>query len=136
MLFGLSKDDPLSQTKVSMWARDLSPSTRRIRLAVADNENFRVALGLLRISVATQQDLDDYVERHGTNMFRSMRDLSNPMNIDNEERVLVKLSEMCHDYLSRCDALSRAIVLISCSRFMHCVEHLKFHDIVDIFNVL
>lgn len=101
MLFGLSNDDPLSQTKMSMWSRDLSAAKRRIRLAVADNENFRVALGLLRISVANQEDLDGYIDRHGTNMFRSIRDLANPMNIDNEERMLMKLAEMCQDYLSR-----------------------------------
>jgi hypothetical protein len=101
MLFGLDKEDPLSQTKTSMWARDLGRSLRRIRLAEADNENFRIAFGLLRISVATQEDLDEYIERHGTNMFRSIRDLANPMCLANEERMLMKLAEMCQDYLSR-----------------------------------
>jgi hypothetical protein len=102
MLFGLSKDDALKDTKMGMWARDLGPSLRRIRLSVADNENFRTAFGLLRVSVATQADLDEYVERQGgASMFRSIRDLVNPMSIANEERMLLKLADMCRDYLSR-----------------------------------
>ena len=101
MLFGLEKDDPLFQTKLSMWNRDLSNFKRRIRLAVADNENFRIAFGLLRISVATKEDIDAYVASRGKNMFRSIRDLANPMSIENEERTLERLMSMCSDYLSR-----------------------------------
>ena len=101
MLFGLSKDDPLCQTKISLWSRDLSSTMRRIRLAEADNDNFRTAFALLRVSAATQEDLDLYVERHGASMFRSLRDLANPMSIKNEERALRKMADMCQDYLSR-----------------------------------
>lgn len=103
MLFGLGKDDPLGEVKQGMWTRDLTHSMRRIRLAAADNENFRTAFGLLRVSVATQEDLDVYVERQGggANMFHSIRDLVNPISLENEERVLLRLADMCQDYLSR-----------------------------------
>lgn len=101
MLFGVSKEDPLRQTKLDIWARDLGHTMRRIRLAVADNDNFRVCLGLLRVSQATQKDLDDYVGRQGASSFRSIRDLANPMSLANEERAMAKMADMCQDYLSR-----------------------------------
>ena len=118
MLFGLSKEDALRDVKMGMWPRDLGQSMRRIRLAVADNENFRTAFGLLRISAASQEDLDEYARRQGGgSAFRSMRDLANPMSLANEERMLVQLADMCQDYLSRYLISSLKLMYSACMHF-------------------
>lgn len=101
LLFHLNKDDPLYDRKCAMWQRDSFLPSRRLRLAIADNDNFRLAMAMLRIMAANTADLATIVEIYGQGSYRSVRDLQVPLNVQNELRALQAFKEMCEDYLSR-----------------------------------
>jgi protein-histidine N-methyltransferase len=101
LLFHLSKEDPLYDRKCTMWQRDSFLPSRRLRLAVTDNDNFRLGLAMLRIIAANEADLATITNIYGQGSYRSVRDLQMPLNVQNELRALGALKAMCEDYLSR-----------------------------------
>jgi len=101
MLFQLLREDPLFDTKCAMWQRDSFIPLRRLRLAVAENDNYRLALAMLRIIAANASDIERIGQIYGTGSYRSVRDLQMPVSRHNESRAMQHLKSMCEDYLSR-----------------------------------
>lgn len=51
LLLQLKKTDPLYEEKCQHWRRDGSFPSRRVRVCVGDNENFRIMLGILVLHI-------------------------------------------------------------------------------------
>jgi protein-histidine N-methyltransferase len=101
LLFHLLREDPLYDRKCSIWHRDTFIPSRRLRLGVVDNENFRYALAMLRIIVANENDLNKVFQMYGNHTYRSVRDIQIPIDQQNEIRAMEHFRDMCLDYLSR-----------------------------------
>lgn len=114
LLFHLSKQDPLYDRKCTIWSRDNFIPSRRLRIGIIDNENYRYSLAMLRIIVANESDILKLQGGNGNingnigngyNMnsyhFRLVRDIQQPIDIQNEIRAMKYFNEMCLDYLSR-----------------------------------
>ncbi|KAM3571226.1 hypothetical protein VYU27_006743, partial [Nannochloropsis oceanica] len=96
--FALRETDPLYSRKLPCWSRDGQSKVKRLRLCVADNENMRAAFSLLRVMVANEEEL---VRMLGPgNMFKTARDITYPVSLRNEERVLQTLLAKLTDALS------------------------------------
>lgn len=111
MLLQLNKNDLLYDMKCNIWYRDSSLPVRRIRVAIADNENFRALFALLRIIHADQADIDGFIAIASTPTngaassslpnYRSIRDAHFAVSIRNETKALQHLSLICDEYLSK-----------------------------------
>lgn len=101
LLFHLLREDPLYDLKCSLWQRDSFIPSRRLRIGVMDNENYRFSLAMLRIIVANESDLNKISQLYGNSSYRSVRDLQVPIDLPNEIRAVQHLKSMCLDYLSR-----------------------------------
>lgn len=102
-LFHVDKKDAHYDRKCAMWQRDSFLPARRLRLAVADNDNWRLAFAMCRIIGANGTDLDSIVDIYGPGSYRSVRDMQMPLNVQNEVRAWLVLKGICEDYLSRYD---------------------------------
>ena len=113
LLFHLSKQDPLYDRKCTIWSRDSFIPSRRLRIGIMDNENYRYALAMLRIIVANESDLIKLQGGGGGGLGnggngyningyqRLVRDIQHPIDLQNEIRAIKYFNEMCLDYLSR-----------------------------------
>lgn len=79
----LNKSDPLFESKCSFWRRDLTVPSRRIRVCVGDNENFKMLLAFLRIAEADRYDFDLLASCSNANTYRSIRDAQVPPSVLN-----------------------------------------------------
>jgi len=106
LLFQLNRSDPLYDTKISLWRRDSSLPSRRLRVSVCDNENSRILFALLRIIASDQDDLNYYLStssstHNSMTSYRSIRELYTPISLKNEIKTLKLLDSLCNDYLSK-----------------------------------
>lgn len=85
--------------KCSYWRRDGSLPAKRLRVCVADNDNTRVMLALLRIIEADQVDLDVLVGATGGSNYRSIRDAQAAISVRNELKAMALLRGMCDEHL-------------------------------------
>jgi hypothetical protein len=92
-----------------MWRCDTSGCSKRIRLNLSDSKNTRLALSLLRIIVADNEDF--------TTMLSMQLTAGTPppmISSANEKRSLHLLDSICEDYLSRySNSLEDDIALLS-----------------------
>jgi hypothetical protein len=109
LLLQLKRSDPLYELKISVWRRDSALPSRRLRVAVGDNENYKMLLSLLRIIEADKDDVDQLLRKvsgssggsSSLTSFRSIRDAQTPINVVNEYRAMQHLESLCNSYLSK-----------------------------------
>lgn len=108
MLLQLKRGDPLYDMKLSIWRRDSALPSRRLRVAVGDNENFKILFSLLRIIEGDKDDIDQLLRKvtgsggsASLTSFRSIRDAQTPINVVNEYRAMQHLENLCNSYLSK-----------------------------------
>ncbi|KAG7338099.1 rubisco LSMT substrate-binding domain containing protein [Nitzschia inconspicua] len=105
----LSPDDPLFSQKSELWMRGevhLSKiTTKRVRVCVANNENHRLLLSLLRAMNASEEELQSlsspvtsdmrslFVPDHRalSPIYRSVRDIRHPLSLENERLAMLTL---------------------------------------------
>jgi Rubisco LSMT substrate-binding len=105
----LAPEDPLFSQKSELWMRgevNLTKSTtKRVRVCVANNENHRLLLSLLRAMNASSEELESlsspvtsdmrslFVPDHRalTPIYRSVRDIRHPLSLRNERLAMLTL---------------------------------------------
>jgi protein-histidine N-methyltransferase len=103
----LDPRDPLFSQKSELWMRgevNLTKSTtKRVRVCVANNENHRLLLGLLRAMNANEEELQSLsfpvtsgdmrsiFDPHLTPVYRSVRDIRHPLSLRNERATMLTL---------------------------------------------
>ena len=114
LLLQLKRTDTLYDHKCTYWRRDGSLPSKRVRVCVADNDNTRIMLAMLRIIEADQVDLDALVRITGNSTYRSIRDAQMAISIRNEIKAMTHLEALCTEHLSKysstfeadCEAIS------------------------------
>jgi len=114
LLLQLKRTDTLYDHKCTYWRRDGSLPSKRVRVCVADNDNTRIMLAMLRIIEADQIDLDALVRITGNSTYRSIRDAQMAISIRNEIKAMTHLEALCTEHLSKysstfeadCEAIS------------------------------
>ena len=91
VLLQLRDDDPLYDFKCSYFRRETFLPSKRLRVCVAENENFHTLITFLRIIVANKEDIDlltsTYSNGNSTES-RSGRDMHSAINESNEMRAM------------------------------------------------
>ena len=101
LLLQLKRTDSLFDHKCTYWRRDGSLPAKRVRICVADNDNTRIMLAMLRVIEADQVDLDALVRITGSSTYRSIRDAQIAISIRNEIKAMTLLYALCVEYLSK-----------------------------------
>ncbi len=101
LLLQLQQSDPLYEFKCSYFRRDACLPSKRIRVCLAENENYHMLLCLLRIVVADQDDMNVLTSVSGERGGRSIRDAQIAINVDNELRAMRLLLSITREYLSQ-----------------------------------
>jgi len=98
--FKLNPSDPIFDRKAQFWKADGGPMVKRIRVAVSDNENTRVAYSFLRVMVATPEEFD-LMEGNSRFIYRTAKDIRFPFGLRNEKAALEVFAGICEEYLSK-----------------------------------
>lgn len=101
LLLELHPSDPLYDVKVTYYRRDLSTSSRRVRVSIGENDGSKTVFALLRLIEADAEDFDLLIASAGSSLYRSIRDAMIPISLDNELKVLKQLLFICDSYLSK-----------------------------------
>eukprot|EP00981_Chlorochromonas_danica_P008804 scaffold2312_cov165-Ochromonas_danica.AAC.44 len=101
ILLELNPSDSLYEIKATYYRRDLISGSRRVRVAVGENENSKLLLAMLRLIVADQSDLEIFVASSGSSLYRSIRDAQIAVSSRNEYNALCLLRDTCKDLLSK-----------------------------------
>jgi histone-lysine N-methyltransferase SETD3 len=100
LLMQLHKDDPLYEFKCSYFHRESYLPQRRLRICIAENENFHLMLSLLRVVQADKDDMNIITAITGERGNRSIRDAQSAISVDNEIRAMELLLSMTKEYLA------------------------------------
>ncbi len=142
VLLQLRNNDPLYDFKCSFFRRESFLPSKRVRVCVAENENFHTMLTFLRIIVADQDDINQFTERSsgysrggggGVMDGRMGRDLQSALNEANETRAMRLLEATMKQYLAAypdtyakdCDRLANDKRLAPFSNERHAIIQVK-----------
>jgi len=100
LLLQLHQTDVLYEFKCSYFRREAYLPSKRVRICVAENENFHTLLCLLRIIEANQDDMNILTSLSGERGGRSIRDAHAPISVDNELRAMRLLLSTVRDCLA------------------------------------
>ena len=91
ILLSLREDDPLYDFKCSYFRRETFLPSKRLRVCVAENENFHTLITFLRIIVANQEDINlltSSYSKGGSSDSRPGRDMHSAITESNEMRAM------------------------------------------------
>jgi histone-lysine N-methyltransferase SETD3 len=109
ILLTLREDDPLYDFKCSYFRRETFLPSKRLRICVAENENFHTLITFLRIIVADQDDINQLTNSYsgagntggGVDTTRMGRDMHSALNESNELRAMRLLEATIKKLLSQ-----------------------------------